>query len=85
MARINGFLSPDALRSGFTDQWAADVDHVRHKLTISYDRTRGGFVLDYETNDGSSSSTVVSWQVGDQLRIAQDKFREIARPLGGSV
>ena len=82
----HGYLKADALRSGVPDQYAVVRGDERHEVSIRYDWQQGGFVTEHVVlNLGTQEREVHTWQVGDDLRLAREKFAAVVRPLGGRV
>ena len=81
----NGFLKEDALRTaGIADQYAVVKGDKRHEVSIVHDDRQGGIVLQHVILDIETEVREVhAWQVGENLAMAQGRFRAIVRSLGG--
>lgn len=74
-----GFLKPDALRNGISDQYAVVKGNERHEVSIVHDVRQGGYVVQHVVlYIDTQVREVHAWQVGDRLRMAQVRFdREV--------
>lgn len=77
MPRDRGWLKPDALYSGWNEQYATFIGGVQHDVTLRHERF-GGFVVVYQ-HEGNTHRT----EFADSLWRARNEFRRIVRSLGG--
>lgn len=75
---VQGWLKPEALKSGLSDVWAAFDDAVR----LRWNATAGQYVV-MHTHKLSGFGEVTDYFYFDTVWPARRKFRRIVRRLGG--